>query len=167
MKLKTVLISAMALASISVSALADDYKVGQVMIKDTWARVTLQSRPAAAYMQIHNMGETADKIVAASSPLAERVELHTHSMDEGVMRMRKVEEIAVPAKGQTELKPGGLHLMIFGLKREIKKGEMLPLKLTLQEAGEVEIMAKVGAKAGGSDHSGHDHNHSHSHGQTQ
>ncbi|MEM8645648.1 MAG: copper chaperone PCu(A)C [Pseudomonadota bacterium] len=163
MKLKTLLIAATALASISVSALAEDYKVGQVMIKDTWARVTLQSRPAAAYMKIHNMGETADKIVAVSSPIAERVELHTHSMDDGVMRMRKVEEIALPPKGHTELKPGGLHLMIFGLKREIKKGEMLPLQLTLKEAGEVEIMAKVGAKAAGSDHSGH----SHSHGQTQ
>ncbi len=161
MKLKTLLIAATALASISVSAVADDYKVGQVMIADTWARVTLQSRPAAAYMKIHNMAETADKIVAASSPLADRVELHTHSMDDGVMRMRQVEEIALPAKGHTELKPGGLHLMIFGLKREVKKGEMLPLKLTFKEAGEVEIMAKVGNKAAGSDHSGH------SHGQTQ
>ena len=155
MKLKSLLVAATALASISASAIADDYKVGQVMIGEPWARVTLQSRPAAAYMKIHNMAGTADKIVAVSSPLAERVELHTHTMDEGVMRMRKVEEIVLPAKGHVELKPGGLHLMIFGLKRQIKKGEMLPLKLTLKEAGEVEIMAPVGAKAAGMDHSGH------------
>lgn len=163
MKLKTLFVAAAAFASISVNAAAEDYKVGQVMIGEPWARVTLQSRPAAAYMKIHNMGEAADKIVAVSSPLAERVELHTHTMDNGVMRMRKVEAITLPAKGHTELKPGGLHLMIFGLKREIKKGEMLPLKLTLEGAGEIEIMASVGAKAGGADHSGH----SHSHGQSE
>ena len=159
MKLRTLLIAATALGAMSAGALAEDFKVGEVMIGAPWARVTLQSRPAAAYMMIHNMAETGDKILAVSSSHAERVEMHTHSMSEGVMRMRKVEAIDLPAKGHTELKPGGLHLMIFGLKRQIKTGEMLPLKLTFQKAGDVEIKAVVGAKPGGTDHS--------SHGQTQ
>ncbi len=155
MKLKTILIAATALASMSLGALAEDAKVGQVMIGAPWARVTLQDRPAAAYMKIHNMGDAADMIVAASSPLAERVEMHTHTMTDGVMKMRKVEGIELPAKAHTELKPGGLHLMIFGLKQAVKKGEMIPIKMTLKAAGEVEIKAMVGDKAGAMDHSGH------------
>ncbi len=155
MKLKTVLIAAAALASMTAGALAEDYKVGKVMIGAPWARVTLQNRPAAAYMKLHNMGDAADMIVAASSPLAERVEMHTHTMKDGVMKMRQVEGIELPSKGHTELKPGGLHLMIFGLKRMVKKGEMIPITLTLKTAGEVEIKAMVGSKAGAMDHSGH------------
>ena len=155
MKLRTLLIAGGALAATVLGAHADGFKVGQVMIDGPWARVTLQNRPAAAYMTIHNMAESADRIVAVSSPLADKVEMHTHSMSDGVMRMRQVEAIDLPAKGHAELKPGGLHLMIFGLKRQIKKGEMLPLKLTLKRAGEVEIEAAVGSKPGGMDHSGH------------
>lgn len=155
-KLKFVLIAA-ALTSMAFGAVAEEYKVGEVMIGAPWARVTLKDRPAAAYMKLHNMSDAADMIVAASSPLAERVEMHTHTLTDGVMRMRKVDGIELPPKGHTELKPGGLHLMIFGLKRLVKKGEMIPLKLTMKTAGEVEVMAKVGGKAGATDHSGHKH----------
>ena len=154
-KLKTVLIASAAVLSMAVGAVAEDYTVGNVMIGEPWARVTLKSRPAAAYMTLHNMGDAADKIVAASSPLAERVEMHTHSMTDGVMRMRKVEAIDLVPKGHTELKPGGLHLMIFGLKEQLKKGQVIPVTLTLKTAGKVEIKALVGGKAGGMDHSGH------------
>lgn len=155
MKLKTMLIAAAALTSLTAGVMAEDYKVGQVMIGAPWARVTLKDRPAAAYMKVHNMGDAADMIVAVSSPLADRVEMHTHTMADGVMRMRQVEAIELKPNGHTELKPGGLHLMIFGLKRLVKKGEMIPIKLTLKTAGEVEIKAMVGDKAGAIDHSGH------------
>lgn len=159
MNLRTVLIAATACAGMTFGAtygaMAESAKVGQVMIDAPWARVTLQNRPAAAYMKVHNMGDAADSIVAATTPLADRVEIHTHSMTDGVMRMRKIEAIDLPAKVVTELKPGGLHLMIFGLKRLVKKGEMIPITLTLKEAGQVEVNARVGAKAGGMDHSGH------------
>lgn len=157
MKLRTVLMAAAVLASTGFGAVAEGAKVGQVMIGAPWARVTLQNRPAAAYMKIHNMGDAPDTIVAASSPLAERVEMHTHTMTDGVMRMRKVEGIELPAKAHTELKPGGLHLMMFGLKKAVKKGEMIPIKITLKDAGEVEIKAMVGDKAGAMDHSEHKH----------
>ncbi|NNF79643.1 MAG: copper chaperone PCu(A)C [Rhizobiales bacterium] len=155
MKLKSVLIAIATLTPMTFGALAEDYQVGNVMIGAPWARVTLQSRPAAAYMKLHNMSDAADMIVAVSSPLAERVEMHTHTMTDGVMRMRQVEAIELAPKGHTELKPGGLHLMIFGLKRQVKKGEMIPIKLTLKNAGEVEIKAMVGGKPGAMDHSGH------------
>lgn len=155
MKLRTVLIATAALTSMTFGALAEGYKVGKVMIDAPWARVTLKDRPAAAYMKLHNMGDAADMIIAVSSPLADRVEMHTHTMTDGVMRMRQVEAIEIAPKAHTELKPGGLHLMIFGLKRLIKKGEMIPIKLTLKTAGEIEIKAMVGTSAGAMDHSGH------------
>lgn len=155
MNLRTVLITTAALAVMTSGAMAQSAKVGQVSIEAPWARVTLQSRPAAAYMKIRNMGDAADSIVSASTPLAERVEMHTHTMTDGVMRMRQVDAIALPAKAHTELKPGGLHLMVFGLKRQIKKGEMIPIRLKLKHAGEVEVKAMVGTKPAAMDHSGH------------
>jgi len=146
------------LTAASLSAMADEHKTGAIMVGEPWARVLLHNRPAAGFMMIHNMGDDADRVVAASSPMAERVELHTHIKDGNVMKMRPVEAIDVPAKGQAELKPGGLHLMIFGLKHPMKPGDMLPVTLKLEKAGAVEVKLKVDNKAGKhmqGDHSGH------------
>ncbi len=68
---------ALALSVGGFAALAGDYKQGDLSIEKPWARMTIKSRPAAGYMKVHNMGNQADKIVSASSSMAERIELHT------------------------------------------------------------------------------------------
>jgi copper(I)-binding protein len=76
-------------------------------------------------------------------------------MQDGVMRMRAVEAVEVPAHGQVALEPGGLHVMLIGLKAPLEEGGSFPLKLVFANAGEVEVVATIEDIAHGG--AGHDH----------
>ena len=98
-------------------------------------------------------------VVGGTSPAAERVELHTMSMQEGVMVMRKVPEIRLPAGQTVQLKPGGLHVMLIGLKGPLQEGQTVPLTLQVRDAGgktqEMAVQAQVrrqGEPAGSMQH---------------
>lgn len=127
---------------------AGDAKHGGINIENAWARVILKNRPAAGFMKIHNHSAQADAVTGASSPAAERIELHTHIMQNNVMRMRPVKKIAVPAKGSTEFKTGGYHLMIFGLKHHMEIGSKLPVTVVFENAGPVKLEFDIRKKAG-------------------
>lgn len=116
--------------------------VGALTVSAPKARVTIPSRPAAAYFSVANAGG-ADRLVAASSPAFGRVELHTHLHQDGVMKMMKVEAIDVPAEGEAALAPGGDHVMLFDAVEPLKIGDSFPLTLTFEKAGDVEIMVPV------------------------
>ncbi len=111
-------------------------------VEDARARILLPSRPGAAWLTIRNGGE-ADRLVGAESPAAARVELHTHIHEGGVMMMRKVEGIDVPAGGAAALEPGGDHLMLFGLKAGLKTGDRFPLTLLFEKAGRIDVEMRV------------------------
>ncbi len=160
MKILTQIMLALALTAGSIYAYASEDKVGSVMAKDAWARVTIEGRPAAGYMVIHNMGGDADRIVSVSSPMAESIELHTHIMKDNIMKMRRVDAIDVPAGGKVELAPGGNHLMIFGLKHHPKANDVLPITVVFEKAGKLDLKLVVkgaGHKMTdeGGDHSDH------------
>ena len=116
---------------------------GQLSIGHATARFLLEGRPGAVFLSIDNKG-SADRLVAASSALSPRVELHTHTMDNDVMRMRPVEAIEIPAGTVTELKSGGYHIMMFDVKSMPEKGSTVPLTLTFENAGDVQIGAIAG-----------------------
>jgi copper(I)-binding protein len=118
-------------------------EAGNLTISDATARFLIKDRPGAVFLTIDNEAD-ADKLLSATSPLSPRVELHTHIMDDGVMKMRPIEVIDVTAKGKTELKSGGLHIMMFDVKELPAKGTMVPLTLHFENAGNVEIKAMVG-----------------------
>ena len=119
---------------------------GDLEIEHPWARATPPGASVAGgYASVRNGGSEADTLLGASSPAADRVELHVMSMHDGVMRMRQVRSFAVPAHGELTLKPGGNHLMFFGLKRPFAPGEKVPVKLRFRKAGEVEVQLDVGA----------------------
>lgn len=121
----------------------------QLQIEKPWARATAPgARVAGGYMLIRNAGAAADRLVAASSPAAAKVELHVHINEGGVMKMREVPGYDVPARGSFELKPGGAHLMFIGIKRPFKEGERLPVKLKFEKAGEVNAEFHVGRLGG-------------------
>lgn len=123
--------------------------VAQVSIDKPWARATAPgAKVAGGYMLIRNAGAAGDRLVAASSPVAGRIELHVHINDDGVMKMREVKGYDVPAKGSFELKPGGAHLMFMELKQPFKEGDKLPVKLKFEKAGEVSAEFQVGAMGG-------------------
>lgn len=133
------------LGTLAALALAPLAKAAQdkVEIVDPWARAALAGRNSAAYMTIVNHMAEKDELVAASSSVARVVELHTHIMDGGVMRMRPVNAIEVNVGEPAVLRPGGLHVMLIGLTRDLKAGETIPLTLRFRHAGERTIEVPV------------------------
>jgi len=115
----------------------------EIEIDGAWARPSPKMAGAgAAYMIIKNTGGQADKLVSATTSAAEVVELHESFMDENqVMKMRPVEGgiIEVPAGGEAELKPGGLHIMLIKLVEPLETGKTIPLTLSFDQSGEIEI----------------------------
>ncbi|WP_457676932.1 copper chaperone PCu(A)C [Thiolapillus sp.] len=115
-----------------------------IMIMDPWAReVPPGVTTSAGFLTLHNKGDKEHKLVAAESPATGMVELHTHINDNGVMRMRPVEDIPVPPGGKTELRPGGYHLMLMMLKKPLKSGEKMPITLQFEDGSKKEIQAEV------------------------
>jgi copper(I)-binding protein len=97
----------------------------------------------AVYATLANAGVQADSLVSASTDVAQTVELHEVKHEGGVMKMRPVQAIPVPAKGKTELKPGGYHIMLMGLKHDLKPGDTIPVTLKFERGGEVRVEAAV------------------------
>ena len=120
------------------------------------------STTTAAFMVLHNPGERDLAVVDANSPAAEVTELHNHVDVDGVMQMRQVPEIAVPAGGSTELAPGGLHLMLIDLVAPLEEGEEVEITLVLESDETLTFSAPVKRieVMGGGDH-GHGGHHHH------
>lgn len=118
--------------------------VDDVTFSDPYVRGVPPGQPnSAAFMQIANKGEGNRALVGGSSPAAEVVELHTHTMDGGMMRMRQVEKIDLPAGESVSLQPGGLHVMLIGLKQKLVPGEEIELTLSFEDGSQVTVMAPV------------------------
>lgn len=118
--------------------------LAQVTVERGQVRLMPPGAPnTAAFMTLHNDADQAVKLVAASSALTPTVELHTHINDNGVMRMRQVESIEVPAKGSVVLQPGGLHLMFIGLKTSLNAGQQVPLMLRFDDGEQLELTLPV------------------------
>jgi copper(I)-binding protein len=94
-------------------------------------------------MKVNNNGASDHALVGGSSPAAEVVELHTHTMEDGMMRMRQVEKIDLPAGESVSLQPGGLHVMLIGLKQNLVPDESIPLTLRFEDGSEVTLQAPV------------------------
>jgi copper(I)-binding protein len=126
-------------------AAAHDFKVALLTLKHPWTRATA-GKVGAGFVEIVNAGKAGDRLVSASSTAAEKVEIHTMSMDGGIMRMRPLADgVAVPAGATTRLQPGGNHLMLIGLKAPLTEGSMVPLTLNFAKAGPVKVTLKVEA----------------------
>jgi hypothetical protein len=117
---------------------------GDVSVKDVWVRSSpLIERAGAAYMIVENAGSAEDRLLSASVDFANKVELHETKKVGDMMKMLPVEAIPIPAKGSVELKPGGLHVMLMGLTRELKAGEKATITLKFEKAGEINVAADV------------------------
>lgn len=96
-----------------------------------------------AFMTIRNTGGVERQLTRAESPVAKTVELHTHINENGVMKMREVPRIPVPANSQAELKPGSYHVMLIDLREALKDGEDVPITLTFDDGSTVKVLAPV------------------------
>ncbi|MDU9004013.1 copper chaperone PCu(A)C [Sedimentitalea todarodis] len=145
MSFKPKLLAAAALLTLTGTAWADD-TVANITVTDPYARSSMaSSATGAAFMTLKNDTDQDDRLVAVTSDVAERVELHTHVEDaNGVMKMREVEGGFEVAAGDTHaLKRGGDHVMFLGLKQPLSDGDIIPLTLTFEKAGDVVIEVPV------------------------
>ena len=121
-------------------------QTGPVEVKGAWARATPgKAETGAAYLTIQS--SAADRLTAVSTPVADKAELHEMTMQGGVMRMRSLATIDLPAAQPVVLKPGTTHIMLTGLKRPLRVGESFPLTLEFEKAGRREVNVRV-EKAG-------------------
>jgi copper(I)-binding protein len=147
----------LALAVVTGPALAaDPVKVGALEIANPWVRPSATAN-GAIYLEIDNKGTAADRLVAASTTAAAKAELHTHVMDGNIARMRPVDAIEVTPGSATVLKPGGLHIMLLGLKAPLKEGDTVAVTLTFEKAGKVDVTVPVQKNASGMGHGDADH----------
>lgn len=119
----------------SVSVIASGHMGNQngsdgIKVNDSYVRmVPPGQKNTGVFMTINNHGDKLRTIISAESPAAKVVELHTHIKEDGMMKMRQIPKIDVPAKGKVTLKPGGLHVMLIGLNHAIEAGK--PVDVTL------------------------------------
>ncbi|GAB2179879.1 hypothetical protein DLREEDagrD3_01020 [Denitratisoma sp. agr-D3] len=137
--MKTLLCSLLLVASLP--ALAADLDV-----KTPWVRSTVEGQPATgAFMELTSPAGAT--LVGAASPVAGTVELHEMKMDNGVMKMRALPQLEVPAGKAVSLAPGGLHVMLMDLKSTLKPGSSVPITLKFKNAQgkvqQVEVKAEV------------------------
>jgi periplasmic copper chaperone A len=147
------LVALLTIASAPFTAAAHGFKLGELEIEHPYAIATVQGQAVGGvfFKHIANKGEKADRLIAASvaNSVARSTELHTMNTENDVMRMRQLTAIELPAKATVPmtrgLKKDGYHVMLMGLKNQLKVGDKLPLKLKFERAGEVEVVINVEA----------------------
>lgn len=157
MSLKSTLMGALAALSLATPALAE------IEIHDQYARSS-NTMAGAAFMTIHNHGDTDDHLIGVTSDAAARVELHTHIEDaDGVMRMTHVDAgFDLPAGGQIVMKRGAEHVMFMGLTDAFEQDDIITITLLFENAGDVVVeipvdQDRVDMDHGEMDHSNMDH----------
>ncbi len=108
---------------------------GPLTVADAWTRPAAAGQTGAGYLSITNRGRAADRLIAATSPAAAAVSIHESRMVGSVATMRALNGAAIPGKATVAFRPGGLHLMLEGLRRPLKAGERVAVTLVFVRAG--------------------------------
>jgi copper(I)-binding protein len=138
-----ILIAALVFIGIGL-ATAHEYSSKDVTVSHPWARATPGGvKVGGAFLEMKAATGQGDRLVGARSPAAGAVELHSHVMEKGIAKMRRVDAIALRAGASVVLKPSGYHLMLTGLHAPLKEGDLLKLTLVFEKAGEIEVDATV------------------------
>jgi periplasmic copper chaperone A len=119
-------------------------RAGSLEIDSPWARASVgTSRPTAAYLTIRNTGDQPDRLMGVRTPATGHAEIHGMVHEGGVMKMRPAGPLEIPAGGEVELAPGGLHIMLMHLSAPLEEDGTLPLTLVFETAGEVTVEAPI------------------------
>jgi hypothetical protein len=132
----------------------------ELAVSQAWSRAMPPSAPTGAvYFVLENRGEQPQRLIGAQTSRAEKTELHTHVHQNDMMKMQQIESVEVPAAGKVEFKPGGNHVMLFGLKQPLVAGESFPITLQFENGGEIttEVSIEVDAPAAGTATQRHHH----------
>ena len=112
-------------------------------VEDPWTPEAPPGRMMAGFMLLHNAGETDVALVDAASPGFGHVEIHTMVMDDGVMRMRRLDELIIPAGETVELRPGGLHLMLIEPLESFRQGDQIEVELIDDKGRRLSLQSEV------------------------
>jgi copper(I)-binding protein len=123
----------------------------ELMVRDAWARATAgRSTIGAAYLTLKNMGSMADRLISATTPVADSVEMHATIQDGDVMRMQKLDSIELAPDATVEFKPSGMHIMLVDVAAPLKQGTSFPLTLTFASGENLNVeVAVMGPGASG------------------
>jgi copper(I)-binding protein len=120
------------------------YATSTITVTDGYVKASIPgSEVTASYMTLSNTSDKAITLQKVSSTLSDRIEIHEHSMADGMMRMREVGQVIIKANSKIVLQPSGLHLMIFSLKQQITDKDVIPLTLYFANGTEVKIQLPV------------------------
>jgi periplasmic copper chaperone A len=126
---------------------AADYRAGDLKVMQPWSRPTPPAAGVGAvYFSITNLGRKADRLTAVSSPIASSVEIHESRGTQGLMQMRAVRFVECPPGATVKSEPGGLHVMLLGLRRPLTPGMEFPLSLSFRDSGILTVQVLVGAR---------------------
>jgi copper(I)-binding protein len=130
----------------AILALTPGVLASDVMVMGAFARASAvaTAKAGTVYMSLTNQGAVADRLLSVTTDAAEMAEIHESVVKDGMATMPAVAALEIPAGGTVELKPGGFHIMLMGLKAPLKKGDMIMLELTFEHAGKEEVVANVG-----------------------
>lgn len=117
-------------------------------ISDVWARKTRRTTSAAVYLKVHNGTETVESITDVSSPIANMATLHLSQEVDGVMRMDMQDSVPVPVGATVAFEPGGLHIMLMGLSKPLAEGDVFPVTLSFEQAGDITVYVDVTGLSG-------------------
>ncbi|MDA5194657.1 copper chaperone PCu(A)C [Govanella unica] len=125
---------------------APAFAAGSLTVSDAWIRPpAVAGRPAALYFTVTNSGKTADELQSIATPAAKTAQLHQTLHENGVMSMKKVETVEIPADSVTNFAPMGLHVMLFTPDASLVPGAKIPVTLTFKTTGPLSIEAEVKA----------------------
>jgi len=131
-------------AALPIVGSAQEYRLDPVLIDRPIARATAPgATTGVVFFTISNAGNTTDRLLRASTPIAARVALHQMAVDEGMMKMRAVPSLELRPGARLELQPGGYHLMLLDLKQPLKAGEKFPITLIFERAGALTVPVQV------------------------
>ncbi|HJT08000.1 MAG TPA: copper chaperone PCu(A)C [Stellaceae bacterium] len=135
-------------AGLAGTASAETPASSGIAVRDVWARATPGgAKTGAIYLTVVNHGAEGDRLVSVATPLAEEAQLHTESIENGIMKMRPLKDVELKPGATTVLRPGATHVMLVRLKHPLTEGESFPLTLDFAKAGKQEVQVKV-AKVG-------------------
>ncbi|MGI9331869.1 MAG: copper chaperone PCu(A)C [Gammaproteobacteria bacterium] len=142
------LLPAMAMAALAGghTAAAQSSRIGDVEIENPWARASVPSAPnGAAYVTLTSRGSEPDRLQSLTTPIAKRVEIHGHRMQDGLMKMERYADLEVAPGASIVFEPGGLHLMLLGLAQPLAQGDTFALTFQFERAGSVTLDVPVQA----------------------
>ena len=139
------------------TAVAQEAVAGDIHVDQAWSRAMPPVSPTGAvYLRLRNSGSVADRLRSVSAAVANTVEIHKSTHEDGMMSMVAVDGVDVPAGGEAIFAPGGLHLMLIGLNDSLVAGESFEVTLRFEHAGDVTLTVPVldpgSAPMGGKSH---------------